>query len=353
MDVMSFGKTKSKEEVYLYTLTNAQGAKLTVMNYGATVVSLLVPDRRGKLRDVVLGYDTVEEYETNTYYFGATIGRNANRIKDGECTIEGRRYKLEPNDQGNNLHRGSHGMHNVVWVAHYNEEEKNRITFSYVSKEEEQGFPGNLTIKVIYTLTDHNEVVIHYEGRTDKTTIANFTNHTYFNLNGHAHGSVEEHYLMIHAAAYTPVIDEKAIPTGRIESVKGTPMDFSSEKQIGRDIADEFTQLRFGGGYDHNYVLDKSVEPMCLAARARAEESGIVMEVYTDCLGLQFYSGNFIKNHRGKAGSEYHFRQGFCLETQYYPNAINESEFTSPILRPGDVYESETRLCFKAIRATH
>lgn len=350
MAAEKFGRTKDGKEVMQYVLENANGMKLSLISLGAAITGIEVPAIDGTRKDVVLGYDTVEDYEKNTYYFGAAIGRNSNRISHAACTIGNVQYLLEQNDNENNLHSGSNGFHSVVWKADYREESPDRITFHYVSKDGEQDFPGNLTADITYELTEKNEVIIAYHAVSDKDTIANFTNHAYYNLDGHEAGNVEGQELCIKASYYTPVVDAKAIPIGAINSVAKTPMDFRVKKAIGSEINDSFEQLLFGGGYDHNYVLDREADGMQLAAVAESKATGITMEVYTDCPGIQFYSGNFIQNHSGKQGVVYGKRQGFCLETQYFPNAINQQGFASPVLPAGKDYHSQTKMCFHTER---
>lgn len=344
MKEKQFGTTKEGLTVSEYILRNKVGMELAVINLGATVVSLKVPDKSGKLMDVVLGYDNPVDYQNHTCYFGAVIGRNANRINQARVALDGTTYQLEQNDNENNLHSGSNGFHAVLWEAEPDGEQ--RIAFSYVSPDREQHFPGNMTARVTYTLTDEGEVVLEYEAKTDRTTVANFTNHAYFNLEGHASGSVENQELEILASYYTPVKDGKAIPTGEIVKVAGTPMDFRKMKKIGAEINADYEQLQFVGGYDHNFVLDKADESLQLAARAKGIESGITMDVYTDCPGIQFYSGNCITSQSGKEGANYGLRHGFCLETQYFPNAVNETNFKSPLLHPNETYRSVTKYCF-------
>ncbi len=344
-----FGITKKGEEVLKYTLENANGMKMSVLNLGATIVSLEVADKNGNPCDVVLGYDTVSDYQNNTCYFGAVIGRNSNRIKDGRCTIDGVNYQLEQNDNENNLHSGSNGFHDAIWTAEVADNRNDSITFSYYSRDGEQGFPGNMDVLVTYTLTSENELVLDYKATTDKTTVANLTNHAYFNLNGHDSGSIENQQMQIESSHFTPVVDQKAIPTGVIEAVENTPMDFRVAKNIGADIDAEFEQIKFGGGYDHNYVLDRNRAGMILAATATALERGIEMKVYTDCLGIQLYTGNFITEQKGKNGVTYGFRHGFCLETQYFPNAVNETNFATPTLSPNETYQTQTKYSFKAL----
>lgn len=346
MKTAVFGKNRDGKQIMSYCLENKNGMEMTVINLGAAIVSLKVKDKEDNLRDVVLGYDSVEDYEKNTCYFGAVIGRNSNRIKGGVCILDGCRYALEQNDNSNNLHSGKNGFHNAVWEAALHENVSNKITFSYLSKDREQDFPGNMQVKVVYTLTDDNELVIDYEAETDRTTVANMTNHAYFNLAGHNGGNIEQHILSVNASYYTPVEDRELIPTGNVERVKGTPLDFTFPKTIGRDIREPFQQLEFAGGYDHNFIIDGESNKMKLAASALCEASGIKMEVYTDCPGIQLYSGNFIEKHRGKGGVTYDFRHGFCLETQYFPNGINQEGFESPILKRGEKYRTQTKYKF-------
>ena len=340
MDISEFGKIDSGELAHIYSICNKNGAKLSVTDLGATIVGLEVPDKNGNMRDVILGYDNAKEYQSHTFYFGACIGRNANRINKAVVELNNKNVSLEVNDNDNNLHSGTHGFHNVLWGVC--SPEPNSIALTYLSKDGEQDFPGNMEAKVTYTLTDDNEIIIHYEAVSDKTTVANFTNHSYFNLNGHDSGNVYDQELMIKAQAYTPVIDAKAIPTGEIQSVDGTPFDFRDYKKIGLDIEADNTQIKYGNGFDHNFALDKNGHEMTLAGSARSAESGIQMDVYTDCVGMQFYSGNFIEKHQGKSGAMYDFRNGFCLETQYFPNAVSEPKFESP----GEKYDSITKYSF-------
>lgn len=339
-----FGVTKEGKQITEYTLVNKNGMELSVLDLGATITSIKTKGKDNQVHDVILAYKNPEDYQNSTTYFGAVIGRNSNRINQARIELDGVSYQLEANDNENNLHSGSKGFHAVIWKLEELSEQK--IVFSYMSADGEQNFPGNMDVKVTYTLTDEDEVVIVYEATSDKTTVANLTNHAYFNLDGHASGRVEEQELEILASYYTPVIDGKAIPTGEVEKVSGTPMDFRKMKKIGEEINADFAQLKYTGGYDHNYVLDKADGTMQLAARAKAAKTGICMDVYTDCEGIQFYAGNFITENEGKDGAIYNVRHGFCLETQYFPNAINEKNFKAPILRPGEVYRSETKYSF-------
>ena len=333
-------------ELSLYSFTNKNGVTMTVTELGATLVKLLVPDRSGALRDVVLGYDDPQGYIDHTCYFGAVIGRSGNRIDKGRFVIGGKTYQMDVNDNENNLHSGNNGFDIRKWDVAAIDEAANSITFSMDSPDGDQGFPGHFCVTVTYTLTDDNEVVLHYEGSCDADTVANLTNHTYFNLAGHESGSIEGQLLQLHAKAYTPVRDSQAIPTGELAPVAGTPMDFQTEKPIGRDIEADFEQLKFVGGYDHNYVLSDAAGTKKKMAEAYCKESGIAMEAFTDCCGVQFYAGNFITPQTGKDKAAYGKRQGFCLESQYYPNAINQEGFPSPLLRAGEKYDTVTSYRF-------
>lgn len=343
MEQRTFGITKKGEQASLYALKNSNHVTMKVTDYGAALVSLLVPSKDGQLKDVVLGYDDVTGYEEHTCYFGATIGRNGNRIRDSRFTIDGKEYKIDENENHNNLHSGKNGFNSVIWEVR--EHTDNSITFYHYSTEEEQKFPGNMQITVTYTLTEDNTLHIVYNGKADADTIMNCTNHSYFNLNGHESGSIEGQLLQILADAYTPVADSASIPTGEIAPVEGTPMDFRTEKTIGQDINADFEQLHFTGGYDHNYVLGRPGEKKVMA-NAYSKESGIAMEAATDCCGVQFYAGNFIGEQAGKDGAAYHDRSGFCLESQFYPNAVNEPCFPTPVVKAGETYHTETTYRF-------
>lgn len=348
MSVMTrrFGVLSTGEEILIYRLQNAQGAYADVTSYGAILVSLCVPDREGVKRDVVLGFDDLAEYEKNPCFFGSTIGRNGNRIEAGRFKISGKEVVLNQNENGNNLHSGPDGFEKKVWKAVDFSEENNSITLCRISPSGENGFPGEFCVSVQYELTDDNTLKINYSGYSDEDTVANLTNHSYFNLNGEGSGSILSQYLELRAAYYTPVADACSIPTGVYAPVKGTPMDFLVGKPIGQDIDAEFDQLAFTSGYDHNYVTDDYSEGTIRAiARAWSEESGITMEVATDCPCVQFYAGNFIVRQNGKNGHIYNARDGFCLETQVEPNAVNVESFHSPILKAGEKYNSTT--CYR------
>lgn len=344
MEKILFGKISTGEEAYKYVITNENGMKVVLTDFGATVVDLYVKDRDGNLTDVSLGYDDVLSYERETTYFGATVGRYANRIANAKIEIDGVEYLLDANNNENSLHSGPNSMGKKLWSV--KEYEKNRITFTYTSKHLEQGFPGNAVCDVTYELTDKNELEISYHAVSDKKTTFNMTNHTYFNLNGHDAGSIYTHELMLNASGYTPVVDEKSIPTGEVAPVEGTPFDFRVTKPIGRDIDADFDQLRYGSGYDHNFAIDKKEEGVELIAQVYAPESGIQMQVLTDCVGVQLYTGNFMAGQIGKGQHSYVGKGGFCLETQYFPNSINEPNFLRPITDANVPYETKTIYAF-------
>lgn len=335
-----FGKTATGEKVELYTLENKNGMKVAIMTYGATVVDLLVPDRNGKLADVALGFDTFTPYLTKSPYFGAIVGRYGNRIANGRFTLDGKTYQLAKNDGPNHLHGGLKGFDKRVWNAEILKDSPPTVRFNRVSPNGEEGYPGALSVGVTYTLTDKNEIKISYVATTDKPTVLNITNHTYFNLAGAGNDSILGHELKLGASHFTPV-NATLIPTGEIKAVAGTPMDFRKPETIGSRIKE------VGGkpiGYDHNYVLDKSILPgLKLAAQVYEPTSGRVMDVYTDQPGVQFYSGNFLDGKiKGKGGKVYNQYYGFCLETQHFPDSPNEPKFPSVVLRPGETFKSTT-----------
>ena len=343
MKVTDFGATVKGDETKLYTLTNKNGMEIAVSDYGATLVQVIVPDKEGKPCDVVLGYDEAAGYEEGDLFFGAIVGRSANRIGGASFELNGVTYQLEKNDNGNNLHSGMDFYNQRMWKV--KETADDYITFELDSPDGDQGYPGAVHIEVTYTLTEDNAVKIAYHAVPDADTLINMTNHSYFNMDGHASGDVLDQEVWIDADAFTRA-DAESIPTGEITPVEGTPMDFRKMKKIGQDIGVDFEQLKFVGGYDHNFVLDKADGTMQLAARARSEKSGICMDVYTDCVGIQLYAGNFIGKQTGKGGASYDSRHAFCLETQYFPNAVNEPNFKSPVLHVGETYHSQTKYCF-------
>lgn len=336
-----FGKTRNGKDVDCYTIENKNGMIAKVITYGAILKNLYVPNAKGKIEDVVLGYDKLWMYFSNGSCFGSTIGPVANRTKEGKFTVHGKKYQLPVNDRKvNNLHSDlKNGFHKRLWDA---EPGKNSVTFSLKKKHGEMGHPGNMKVSVTYALTDKNELKITYHAESDKDTIINLTNHSYFNLAGQKSGSMEDTKLTIHASCFTPV-DQLAIPTGEILPVKGTPLDFTKEKAIGKDIGKKvYKQIKIGGGYDHNWVVDDWNGKVKLIASARDARSGRSMEVYTDLPGVQFYSGNFIGSNIGKEGFRNGKRKGFCLETQYFPNSAAEKNFVQPLFGPGKDYDSTT-----------
>jgi aldose 1-epimerase len=346
MRQQSFGKTEDGQQVDLYTLTNKNGMWVAITNFGGTVVSLKVPDRNGKIEDVVLGYDKVDDYVAGTAYFGAIVGRYANRIAHAKFTLDGITYSLAKNDGDNHLHGG---FNKRVWTAKdVSSDTEHALELTYISKDGEEGFPGNLSVKVVYTVTEDNELRIDYGATTDKDTVINLTNHCYFNLSGQGTGNILQHQLMIRADRFTPV-DASLIPTGELRSVKGTPFDFTKETAIGARIEQDDPQLKLGKGYDHNFVLNGGTGvALSLAARARDPESGRVLELWTTEPGLQLYTGNFLDGIRGKEGKVYKRHYAFCLETQHFPDSPNHPDFPSTVLKPGQRYQSTTVYKFSA-----
>jgi aldose 1-epimerase len=340
VSVKPFGKTADGQKVELYTLTNKNGLKVSLSTYGAMVVNLYTPDRSGKLADIALGFGSLNPYLTKSPYFGAIAGRYANRIAKGKFTLDGKAYKLATNNGVNHLHGGLKGFDKRVWTASVPKSAKASVTFTLRSKDGEEGYPGNLVSAVTYTLTDKNELRISYNATTDKPTVLNLTNHTYFNLAGAGNGSILDHELTLHANRYTPV-NKTLIPTGELKKVDGTVMDFRKATAIGARIK------QVGGdpvGYDHNYVLGKCpITGRCLAAEVYEPKSGRLMKVYTDQPGIQFYSGNFLDGTiTGKGGKVYKQHSGFCLETQHFPDSPNQPKFPTTVLRPGQTYKTTT-----------
>ena len=337
-----FGTIPSGKKIYIYTLKNSNGMETEICTYGGTVVSSIVPDKNGEFHDVILGYDNLESYLKGDKYFGALIGRFGNRIQYGKFTLNGEDYTLAQNNGENHLHGGSQGFDKVVWDSKIVESETNTLELSYFSADGEEGYPGNLKVTVNYVLTEDNALEINYLATTDKDTIVNLTNHAYFNLSGHSSGDILNHKLMINADKFT-VNDKFSIPTGEIKEVAGTPMDFRTLTTIGKNINSEYNQIIFGKGYDHNWVLNTNGSDTLKAAQAINKNTGIVMDVYTTTPGIQFYSGNFLDGSDiGKDNAIYNIRNGFCLETQYFPNSINCNSFKSPILKAGEEYKHKT-----------
>ncbi|PTS92896.1 galactose-1-epimerase [Pedobacter sp. HMWF019] len=334
----AFEKKIDGKQVHLYALENNSGCKALITNYGGRLVSLLVPDKNQKLVDVVAGFSSVDGYQQSTEpYFGATIGRYGNRIAKGKFTLDGKVYTLFTNNGPNTLHGGKKGYQDVVWDAKILD--KQSLELTYLSKDMEEGFPGNLNLKVIYTLTDDNALRISYEAVTDKNTVVNLTNHAFFNLNGEQSGTILKHLVKINADKYTPV-DSTLIPLGTLAMVKGTPFDFTVAKTIGDRVDALNDQLKNGKGYDHNFVLNSHVADQPVAV-VTGDQSGIVMSVYTDQPGLQFYSGNFMQGKNTMKGNHRDdFRTAFALETQHFPDSPNQKSFPSTLLKPGEKYNS-------------
>jgi aldose 1-epimerase len=351
MDVgkRAFGKTADGEAVDLYTLTNGRGVQAQITNYGGIVVSLLVPDREGALDDVVLGFDTLDEYLQHNPFFGCVVGRYGNRIADGRFTLDGVEYVLAQNDGQNHLHGGIKGFDKVVWRARPIQDQGSvGLELSYLSSDGEEGYPGNLSVTVVYTLSQDNALSIDYAATTDKATVVNLTNHSYFDLAGAGSGDILGHELMINADRFTPV-SAALIPTGELRSVDGTPFDFRRPTPIGARIDQDNEQLRFGGGYDHNWVLNRAAGSLGLAARLYEPATGRVMEVHTTEPGMQFYTGNVMPaSFPGKGGRTYIRRGGLCLETQHFPDSPNQPKFPSTVLRPGGRYCTTTVFRFSA-----
>jgi aldose 1-epimerase len=338
----AFQKNIDGKNTDLFILRNKNHTEAAFTNYGARILSFRMPDQSGNLTDVVVGFGSVEAYQQSTErYFGATIGRYGNRIANGKFKLDNIEYSISINNSPNALHGGKKGFQDVVWEAKQLNEQT--LEFTYLSKDMEEGFPGNLQVKVIYSLSDDNELIINYEASTDKKTILNLTNHAFFNLNGEGSGTILNHTLKIDAEQYTPV-DSTLIPLGEIAAGAGSPFDFRKAVRIGERIEDTNIQLKYGKGYDHNYVLNPGKNgEMKAAATVRGDKSGIVMEVFTQEPGLQFYSGNFMKSKNTfKGGTKDDFRTAFCLETQHFPDSPNQPNFPSTILKPGELYKTKT-----------
>ena len=339
MQKRSFGTTKDGKEVFLFSLENKNGVKVEVTNFGANLVNVFVPGKDGKVEDVVLGFDDVAGYEVNPSFFGAVIAPSANRIGGASFELNGETYPLKKNNGENNLHSDEElGAHKRVWDITENEDS---VTFTLKNADGELGFPGNKEFKVTYSLNDENGLKIAYEATSDKDTIINPTNHSYFNLKGHKEGTIEDHKITLLASNYTPA-DEASIPYGDIVSVEGTPMDLREELVIGEKIDSDFDQLNFAVGYDHNWVTDNCNGEDRKIATVKAPGDVRVMEVYTDLPGVQFYAGNFIDPQTGKDGASYAKRSGLCLETQCYPDSIHKPNFPSVVYGPTKAYKSTT-----------
>ena len=355
-----FGATADGHAVELFTLTNAAGIEVRAISYGAILVSIRTPDRTGRLADIALGFDSLDGYLTRSRFFGALVGRYGNRIANGRFAIDGKPFELAINSGTNHIHGGVKGFDKVLWTGEpFERDGAAGVTFSYTSRDGEEGYPGTLTATVTYTLTPRNELVVDYSATTDKPTIVNLTQHSYFNLAGEGHGDVHGHEVMINADRFTPV-DAAMIPTGELAAVAGTPFDFRTATAIGARIDADHPQLKLAGGYDHNFVLNPFDSAqgrpsglaqgrragLRLAARVIERRSGRTLDVETTEPGVQFYTGNKLTGAAGKAGHVYGPRSGFCLETQHFPDSPNKPHFPSTILRPGDTYRSKTVFTF-------
>ena len=348
----SYGKTAAGENVDLYTLRNSKGVEAKITNYGGIVVSLKVPDRNGKFDDVVLGFNDLESYLTkNDPYMGALIGRYGNRIAKGRFTLNGVEYKLAVNNGENHLHGGLKGFDKVVWTGHEMKTPTGpAVVLTYLSKDGEEGYPGNLNVRVVYTLTNNNEIKIDYTATTDKDTVTNLTHHSYFNLAGEGNGDILNHLVTINASRFVPT-DAGSIPTGELKQVAATPFDFLKATAIGARINDDDEQLKLGNGYDHTWVINGRAGTMRLAATAYETTSGRLMQVWTTEPGVQFYTGNFLNGSlTGKSGKVYARRNGFCFETQHYPDSPNQPSFPTTTLKKGQTYKSTTVYRFSTKR---
>jgi aldose 1-epimerase len=335
-----FGKTAANEPVTLYTLKNTQGMEVHIMNYGAIITKIIVPDKNEVMEDVVLGFENVADYIKDSPYFGAIVGRYGNRIAAGKFSLDGKSYTLAAQNNGQHLHGGLKGFDKKVWKMIGKKE--GSITLSYLSVDGEEGFPGNLEIQVTYTLSEDNAISMDYSAKTDRATVLNICNHSYFNLSGNAKRDVLDHVIQLNAPHFIPV-DKVLIPTGEVKSVKGGPFDFTSPKKIGLDINAADEQIAFGSGYDHCYAFDKAPGAYGKIAHVEDPISGRIMEVFTTEPGVQFYTGNHLNGRlTGKNGAVYTKRSGFCLETQHYPDSPNKPNFPSTVLRPGETYTSKT-----------
>ncbi|MGN0294061.1 MAG: aldose epimerase family protein [Lachnospiraceae bacterium] len=335
-----FGMTLDGKKALLYTIRNRKGMSAQISNFGCAVVSVMVPVKDGRTIDVVLGYQDVSGYEDNPLSAGCCIGRVANRTGNASFTLDGKEYHLEANENRNNLHSSLvSGFHKRIWETV--SEKEDSVSFRMESPDGDEGFPGSCTTTVTYTLTDDNELIMRYDGVCSQATPWNVTNHSYFNLSGHDSGSAEDTVLWLDASSFTPV-DAESIPTGEIAPVAGTPMDFTVPTAIGERLHDDYEQLKLTGGYDHNYCLNHKAGELSLFCRAVSPKTGLTMEAFTDLPGVQLYTGNFIKKADGKNGVIYRNYDGFCLETQYYPDNLNKPQFPSSVMEPGETHTTVT-----------
>lgn len=341
LSISKFGEMPDGREITKYSISNKSGSSIEVINLGGIIVSMNLPDREGNMGDIVLGYNNVKQYLQESPYMGAIVGRFANRIANGRFSIGNEIYTLAQNNEPNALHGGLEGFDKKIWTATPFETNENAgVKLTLISENGDQGYPGTLMVEVTYTFDDQNQLSVDYKATTDKSTVINITQHSYFNLDGHNSGHIGDHEIMINASHYTP-IDVTLIPTGEIAAVENTPMDFRISKPIGADIGANFDQLKYGLGYDHNWVLDH--DDFSLAAKIYSPNSGRIMEIHTDQPGLQFYSGNFLDGtSTGKDNVAYPKRSGFCMETQHFPDSPNHENFPSTQLNPGEIFESRT-----------
>ncbi len=334
------GESQTEAPIYVYHLSNNSGMEVDILNYGCIVRNIYVPDKDGNRVDVVLGYDDYKDYFVNDVFFGAAVGPSANRIANAKYSIDGKEFILPINDGPNNLHTDiNNGFHKRVWDA---EEGENFVKFTLKAEDGDLGFSGNRVFELTYTLSEENALSLHYHATSDARTLINMTNHSYFNLSGQDYGSCLDHTLKLNCSRYTPVIDSASIPTGEIASVEGTPFDFTQEKTIGRDIEADNEQLKFVGGYDHNFVVDNADGTRRSFATASSPVTGITMHCSTTLPGVQLYTGNFLNHNKGKGGKEYMKRDGFCLETQFFPNSINQEGFPDSVFGPDREYDAIT-----------
>ncbi|MDP6523723.1 MAG: aldose epimerase family protein [Kiritimatiellia bacterium] len=349
IEVAPYGKLADGSEVEIYTLTNGHGLEAKIITYGGIVTSLKVPDRDGKLGDIVLGYDKLDDYVRNNPYFGCLVGRYGNRIAKGKFSIDGKEYTLATNNDANALHGGLKGFDKAVWKARPAKTGNGpSLELIYLSKDGEEGYPGNLSVKAVYTLTNKNGLRLDFEARTDKPTVCNLTHHSYFNLANAGKSTILDHEVTIEADKFTPV-DEGLIPTGKTPLVKGTPFDFSTPHTIGERIGVENQQLKYGAGYDHNWVLRNQDGDLALAATVVEPKTGRIMQVLSTEPGLQFYTGNFLDGSNvGKSGTVYNHRAAFCMEPQHYPDSPNHPEFPTTLLKPGQTYKNTIIYRFSA-----
>jgi aldose 1-epimerase len=337
-----FGTLSDGSRVHLFTFRYENGSEIKFTNYGATIVSIKLPDKNGKVEEITMGFDNLKDYEKIRNYYGATIGRNCNRLANGKFSLDGKEYKLVKNEGKNHLHGGKKGFDRVVWIGDKTLDGNPGIELSYLSRDGEEGYPGNLEVTVGYSFSNENVLSLNYELRTDKTTITNITNHSYFNLSGNFKENILNHHLTLNAEVFLPVT-RHLIPTGEFRNVKDTPMDFTNPHKIGERIEEDYEQLKFASGYDHYWIINDNDKEIKFAGSLYEEKSGRFMEIFTTEPGIQFYSGNFLDDsHKCSNQIRNVFRTALCLETHHFPDSPNHSEFPSIVLKPGEVYKSTT-----------